>query len=376
VHAVWAIAVLRLALRLELGPEYDTNANRAETVEGAKNVDQPTGSALVRTTARMQLQWSKGASLLRVGGGLGGKIFFNPDVADQNTFVGQLGIDERVTVARFADIGFTLDYYDASQLDVPPPCATQGCVRHRDFRSGAATARVTFVDAPGDLTVTGGYRGFQYKPDANFDFQAAQAGVAVAARLTTGAERQHEIGFAAAYHLERRWYAGPTEHNTCAPGAPIDSTCLLVGPDTRDDWFHEAAFEVSYLGPVLFSTGYALQLNRSSSFGFSLLRHIVTLKLGARLFWQIYGTLKAQVFVNSYLDPVILDRQITTQSLISIEEENRNSVIIDLERPIARTGVAVIARYSLYTNELGASKVDFIRHVVFLGVTYQIGWTR
>jgi hypothetical protein len=375
VTGVIALAVLRLALKLDLGLEYDTNANRAEVVRGCTvECAEPKGSPLVRTTTRFNLSWSKGVSLLRLTAGLGAKIFWFGDVQDQNTLVGHVSLDERLALGRVVDLGFAVDYYDAGQLDVFP-------YNHRDFRTGSATARISFVDAPGDLTLTGGYRGFQYKPDYFFSFQAAQANVFLATRAVAGSgTRTHEVGFSANYHLERRWYAGNRDELrddpqiVCDPGRP-ETGCITNTLERRLDWFHEGLFELNYLGPLLVSTSYAIQLNVSNSFGQSLLRHIFTVRLSARLFWEIYGTVKAQVLYNNYLDPVLLNI-VTSTTPISIEDENRNALIVDLERPIGRTGVAIQARYSLYTNELTSnSPVEFIRHVIYLGVSYKVGWT-
>jgi hypothetical protein len=380
-----ALAVVRLALKLDLGPEYDTNANRAEIVNGAHNPDQPTGSALVRTTTRLSLSWQSGISLLRVSGGLGAKVFFNPEVNDQDTLVGQLAVDERLALHRLLDLGLGIDYYDAGQLEVAPPCAALGCERHRDFRTGSATARLTFGDPHGDVTLLVGYRGFQYKPDYAFSFQGVQATVIASARAIAGSgTRTHEIGLSASYHLERRWFAGyqdqlrndvpeGTSHQ-CGPDFPIYTDCVRNTYDPRNDWYHEGNVEVSYLGPLLISTGYGLQLNLSDSFGHSLLRHVFTFRIAGRLPWQLYATVKAQVLYNSYLDPVLLDQDVNTQRPISIEDENRNALIVDLERPI-KSGVALEARYSFFTNELsGGSPVEFMRHVIYLGVSYNVGW--
>ena len=123
---------------------------------------------------------------------------------------------------------------------------------------------------------------------------------------------------------------------------------------------------------MLVSAAYGLQLNQSNSFGQSLLRHLFTLKLAARLPWQLYLTLKGQLLLTKYLDPMLLDQQVNSQTFISIEDENRNAFIVDLDRPIGETGLAVDARYSLYTNELSASPVSFLRQVVYLGITYRV----
>ncbi len=373
-HGVLLLAALKLTLRLELGPEYDSNANRAEIVQGAAVTDVPTGSFLLRSTVRGSLAWRSGRNTLRAAALIGGKVFFNPDVQDQNMLVGQLGIEDRVRATSWLDLGLSGDYYDVAQQTVNTTCAVVSCDRHRDFRSGSAQARVSFVDDPGELTFTGGYRGFVWKPDPSFDFQAGQATVLAAVRLYAGsAEREHEIDLSASYHLERRLYTGLLEVNNCMPGMPLSDTCIGNGSRNRADWFHEGAVELTWVRVVLVSLAYAIQLNQSNSFGQSLLRHLITLKLSARLPWELYLTLKGQLLVNRYLDPVLLDREVSTQTFVSIEEENRNAFIVDLERPIGRSGLAVEARYSVYTNELGSTPASFQRHVGYLGLSYRVG---
>jgi hypothetical protein len=374
VSGLLVLAVLKLTLRLELGPEYDSNANRAEIVEGAQNNDTPTGSFLMRTTARAGLALRNGSNTLRLTGLVGGKVFFNSAVWDQNMIVGQLVADDRVRVRDWLDLGLAVEYYDATQQSTAPACAVVSCDRHRDFRSGAAVARMSFYNDPGELTIIGGYRGFQWKPDPIFDFHAGQATVLAGVRLYAGApEREHEIDLSASYHLERRFYAGVVDVNSCPPGAPLSPTCVVPGSDPRTDWFHEGTVELSWLRWVLLSASYSIQLNASNSFGQSLVRHLITAKVGARLFWQLYLTLKGQLLVTRYLDPVLLDRQVNTQTFVSIEDENRNAFIADLERPIGRTGMAIVARYSIYTNELTTLPVSFLRQVVYLGISYRVG---
>lgn len=370
-HGLLALAVVRFGLTLSLGPEYDSNANRAEVVAHAESPDAPVGSFLVRTTAEGQLVWRRGINLLRLAGGIGGKVFFNPAVFDQDVGVLQLGAEDRVRVARFLQLGASGDYYDAAQLDVAP-------YRHRDFRSGAALARVYFVDPLGDVTLSGGYRGFQYKPDPYFDFQAAQATARAVARLHFGANQDHELDLASVYHLERRYFPGviqALDESLCPPGHPILDMCLIAAADgtRRADWWHEGGFELTYVGALLVAVGWAAQLDLSNSFGQSLFRQLLTLKLAYRFPWNLYATLKAQLLVTRYLDPVLLDRIIQTATFVTIEDENRNALIVDLERPVGATGLAVDARYSLYTNELSPSPVSFLRHLVYVGLTYRFG---
>jgi hypothetical protein len=374
VHGLLAIAVVRLGLTLSVGPEWDSNANRAEIVTRGETPDTPISSFLLRTMAQGTLSWRQGINLVRASADLGGKIYFNKDVFDQDVLAFRAGGEDRLRVARFLHLALAGDYYDAWQLPVTP-------YRHRDFRSGAVVGRVHFVDPLGEVTLAGGYRGFVYKPDPEFDFQAAQASASAFTRVRFGRDEDHEIDLAASYHLERRLFNGPVDtfnNDNCGDTSDRQRKCLGIpaGAETRADWFHEGGLDLTYVGTVLASVGYAAQLNLSNSFGQSLLRNIITFKLGYRLPWNLYATVKAQLFVTQYFDPVLLDRLINTQSqaFITIEDENRNNVIVDLERPIGRTGLAVLARYSVFTNEISPNKeVKFLRQVVYLGLTYRLG---
>jgi hypothetical protein len=369
VHAFTALAVVRFGLTLSLGPEYDSNANRAEVVAGAESPDQPVGSFLLRTTVFGQLAWRHGRNILVLSANLGGKVYFDPAVFDQDVLVLQLAAEDRVRLAPSFHLALAGDYYDNWQLPVAP-------YRHRDFRSGKALGRIYFVDPLGEVAFSGGFRGVEYKPDPYFNFQAAIGTVYAVARAHFGRDDEHELDVAGSYHFERRFFPGliqELDQTKCLPGHPIQDSCLRAGIVDRADWFHEGGLETTYVGPLLVGLGYGLQLNLSNSFGQSLLRHIFTVKLSYRLPWSLYATVKGQLYVTKYLDPVLLDRAVNSLTFITIEDENRNAVIVDLERPIGDTGLAVNARYSVYTNELSPSPVSFLRQVVYLGLTYRLG---
>src|SRR5688500_6307942 len=105
VTALPLFAVLRLVLRLDVGPEYDSNANRAEQIAGAQNADRPHDAALVRATARLGFQWEKGANVLRLSSTIGGKIFMSSAVLEQSVLVGQVALEDRLRVNRFMELG-------------------------------------------------------------------------------------------------------------------------------------------------------------------------------------------------------------------------------------------------------------------------------
>lgn len=382
-HALTALAVLRLGLWLTVGPEYDSNANRAEIVIGAggpvADADPPQASFLLRTTGQGFLSWIHGINLLSASASLGGKIFFDPAVQDQDVLALQLAVEDRVRVARALHLAVLGDYYDAWQ---------SGTIDHRDFRNGNAQLRGYYLHRLGEIVITGGYRGFQYKPNSTFDFSAGQFTVNDIMRLRFGPSGDHELDFASSYHFEQRFFDGvvqlldeanhpssdPSLAYHCSLGTAIEPRCLLAGSDLRNDRLHEMGVEMTYVGPLLVTIGYGAQLNLSNSFGQSLLRHIFTVKLAYRLPWSLYAAVKAQLYVTKYLDPVLLDPGVNSQAFITIDDENRNALILDLERPIGRTGLAIDARYSWFTNELAAqSTVQFQRHVIYLGLTYRLG---
>ncbi len=381
-HGLTALAVLRLGLSLTVGPEWDSNANRAEVLAGdAQPADPPQASFLVRTTAQGWLSWVTRHNLLRVSASVGGKIFFSPEVQDQDVFVMQLAAEDRVRLARMLHVAVLGDYYDAFQAPVPP-------ARARDFRNGDAQARLYVPHKLGELVLTGGFRGFEYKPNPAFNFLAGQLGVNAIARLRLGPAQDQELDFASSYHVEQRFFAGVVDYlnesqhvpapstgmPACSLGQPIQAYCLMAGSDLRNDWLHEMGVEATWVGPLLVSLGYGMQLDRSNSFGQSLLRHIFTVKLAYRLPWSLYAAAKAQVYLTRYLDPVLLDPGVNSQTFVTIDDENRNALVLDLERPIGGTGLAIDARYSWFTNELAAqSAVRFQRHVIYLGLTYRVG---
>ena len=373
-HVLVLLAMLKLTLRLELGPEYDTNANRSEVVTGAVNPDPPVGSALVRTTARLGFAWKRGRSLLRLSAGLGSKIFVERAVADQDVVVAQAGLDEKLRLSRHAEVSILGDYYDAYQHLVPSTCTD--CLRRRDFRTGQGGLRLTLAGGPGTFWVGGGYRGFQYKPDGYFDFHAPSGEVGASVGTQLGREDDpHDLTISASYRIEHRSYSGVQQLRNnvpgCEPDLPLAEGCLVRGSRTRVDDFHELGVDVTYVGVVLASLGYALQLDRSNSFGQSLLRHVVTLRLGYRLPWHLYATAKAQLLVSNGLDRVQLDPQVSNLTFATIEDENRNALILDLEREIPRLRLAVDARYSFFASQLGAQQTSFARQVAYLGLTYR-----
>ena len=380
VHALVLIAAVKFSLQLETGPEYDSNAPRAERLDDGSyspQVGPPTGSPLWRATANALLAWRHGPNVLRLTGTLGGKAFFLPEVLDQNALVGQLTLDDKIQLKPKFWLCVAADYYDVGQLDAHGPIGTNSTVRHRDFRSGSASLALAFDVQGSHLSLDGGFRGVEYKPDDRYNFNGGFGHATLFRRFSLGdPEQPHEIDLFTGYRIEHRFFRGEAQKDNCSPGASGMCDLPIVGSGTaRSDWFQESSFEVTYVRSFLLSLGYTLTLDLSNSFGESLVRHTVASKVGVRLPWQLYATAKIQFlfthFLNAQKFPALAE-----QTFISLDEENRNSLVVELERAVWRRDLFVKVRYSLYTNELTSAPVDFQRHVIFLGIRYKWEITR
>src|SRR5262245_18858595 len=109
---------MRLALRLEVGPEYDSNANHVrDPSPGSQDDVHPASSFLARVTTRGRLSWSDGAgSSLRLNLDLGGRFFFAPEAAPQDVAVLRFTGDARTTAGRSTVLSLSGDYLEAFQF--------------------------------------------------------------------------------------------------------------------------------------------------------------------------------------------------------------------------------------------------------------------
>src|SRR5207302_875265 len=118
-------AVLRLGLRLELSPEYDSNVDRVEegpplvvsAADGSRqqvtvDVPPPVGSFLLRTTARGTLSLTSGRNALRLSLDLGGKWFFSSAARQQDQVVLRTALDVHRRFGEHTTLGLTGDYWD------------------------------------------------------------------------------------------------------------------------------------------------------------------------------------------------------------------------------------------------------------------------
>ncbi len=370
-----AFAVLRFGLKLEIGPEYDSNANRVETWRTPEVVspDEPIASFLLRSTAAATLSWRAGPNTLRAGATLGGKLFFADEAKPQDVAVEQLVLDDSLRVGKRLVLGAGGDFYDATQwnacappsfgggdLVLSPSVGDPSC--HRDFRTGGGRAQAIVLLGPADLTLSAGGREFLWKPDDEFSFESGFAQLSAGLHLRSGdPDDESEWDLELSGRFEQRAF-----HGAALASATDDGSLTSA---RRADADTVASASITWVGPLLAGLAYALDWNRSTSYGQSYLRHLVTMKLAADLGWKVVATFKAQLTFTSYAQPTA----VTTGALIplTIDDENRDAIVFDLERPVGG-GAAVSARYSVYRNGVSNATLDYFRQTVFLGLGYRL----
>jgi hypothetical protein len=371
----FAVAILRLAMRVEAGPEYDTNANRAEVYTNPPAVPPgdspppgPIASFLLRATASGQLAWAAGPSLLRLQLNVGGKLFFADAARPQDAGVVQAGASEAVRIGKRFALGLGGDYYDAYQwIDCPTlisggvPQPDTAC--HRDFRTGSGRLEANLGGSLFDAQLAAGGRFFTWKPDDALSFDGVWGTAQAGAHLRSGNSDdgdEAEWDLTLAGRVEWRRYHGPELFSNDDPGSPLSPS--------RDDTDVLGTAQLSYLGPLLAQAAYTIDYDRSNSFGQTYLRHLVTLKVAFELGWKIVATTKVQLVFITYKDPVALTSGMIVP--LSIEDENRDALVVDLERPIGR-GFSLSARYSRFSNGVSTSVLAYERQVVYLGLAWR-----
>ncbi len=215
-----------------------------------------------------------------------------------------------------------------------------------------------------------GLRDFVLKPDRSYDIQAPTASVDLRrARETEDGAADWEAAIRGAY--ERRAFDGaPFVEPPCPT---VTSTCPPVpGTGSRLDHFVTGAADVSRAGRVLLGAGYAVHVNRSNSFGETVLRHFFTAHVAAALPLDLYVALRAEILFARYADHVVVAQADSVgRTFVSIEDENRNNVRVDLSRNLSER-LQLIARYTYYANELGANDVSYRRQTALISLAFPI----
>jgi hypothetical protein len=365
----------RWSAEASAGFEYDSNATRLDTDPAS-------------TAARVDGAAFRGAATLlggvRLGQHLGmsaaydlaGRVFLNAAARGQDALIHRLTTGVGVVLGPGISLRLTGLYHEGFQRESRPG-VTGGALY--DFRLLDGRLSLGLDLAPGlAATLAGGAHRFTFKPTEALGFDAATAGVTLDVHRAVGqGRRESELDLSASYLLALRYFEQAMEL-ACAPDLP---TCTPTLPDQivtfphpvirRRDLLHRVGLDATWVKQVLLSVGYGFIASQSSSHGLGYHRHEVQLKLVAPLFLKIYGTVLLRARFLRYDQPD-RPRSAVDPDALGFEEENRSMAVVQLEREVVR-GLRVVLRYSLFVGDLLAPEVEALRHLLYLGVTYQRG---
>lgn len=334
---------LRYDLRGEVGGEYDSNVHRTEIVDGATN-PPIVGSALARVALIGHLaDVVADRQQLALSATLAGKLFAAPAAHDEDVALAASSARWRVALGPDAGLAAQGVYYEAFQRSSSDPAAADD---RRDFRSLTPTLQLDRrVTDDTVLIGAAGYRWFTFKSDRDFDFRGPLASLDL--RWTReSADRATDWELTTGAGVEQRAFAGAAA--VAAGTTPAPATAA------RKDTFVVGHVELTRAGWLLLGAGYALQWNDSNSYGDALARHVLSARLAMPLPLDCYLAARAELIFARYRDAVTPTTIDTTGKLLSIDDENRSSLRVDVSRALSDR-LLLLARYTLYANEIGVS---------------------
>jgi hypothetical protein len=356
----------RLNLRAEAGLEIDTNAHRTELIAGVPNPPIVTSTLERFVLVGTLNDVAAPGEAVSIAATFAGKLFNSPQATDEDVAIAQTSLAWQHALRPGAALTVSGAYYEAFQRASANLLDAED---RRDFRSLAPTLQLTWpLSDRIDLSASGGYRWFVFKPDRDFDFSAPTAGAELrwAYQPENGADWEALAGAG----FERRAFGGPALIGNCP-----QQGLACSGPDQRQDNFLNSHIELTRVGQVLAGVGYGLQYNRSNSYGETVLRHALSVRFAAR-FLGIVLALRGELLLARYAQPPPLT-QVTVGAATSIESldsENRSTLRVDLSRDLT-DWLRVFARYTYYVNETtSGSPVSYHRQTALLSLV--VSWDR
>jgi len=351
-----AAETVRYKLQSEIGLEYDTNPGRQERVDNdpdpAPITPSPGGRLVVGGLSTLKLS-SKSVLIARLQAAARG---FSETLARKDSVgivQGSLALATRFGVASRARLSLSL--YDAYQEDQPGA---------RAFRSVLPRLQLSHGLPLGVVNATAGYRWFEFKPESAFSFSGPRASVAWQfAKSGQEDPETYELGadwlFSLTASYERRGFRRLFSE--------IDPDSAL---SSRTDNFLGLLADTSRTTDFLIGGGFGAFLNDSNSRPDGLVRFFVYVKGAVLLPLDITASWRAELLYTSYAVPLTLARDpVTGTARTSLDDENRNTVRLELARPVA-AGWRASLRAILYTNELGTGPVRYRRQSLLLSAVY------
>ncbi len=372
-------------LAMEAGAEYDSNVHRVDGTDPA----QQRGAPLFRLGARTYVSNRSGGGVLsRLFVLAATKTFATREAQNENAFIFQGNGETSIGLvgpiwAGIRASGYTAKNYElASPQGAPAPNPNP-----EDMQALVVLPPRTFSLAGADLfailpgpdqhriTAAVGLRYFQFDSEKTSDWWSDSYGIQYAASFPLGRQEDgRSLDVAATYFLQRRdYFRGDAFTTSCPDDVPQGGDCSRPanspGVHNRADLFHSLGAEVLYSGGLLAKARYELSLVDSNSYGQSVLRQRLELKLVTELFDSGYFlTVAGAVLLNLYLDALPLT-DVDRQTFITIEEENRNSLALGLSHDFDQ--LELEARYTIFSNEFASDETAFRRQTFYLGAVYR-----
>ncbi|MBN1944251.1 MAG: hypothetical protein JW797_01190 [Bradymonadales bacterium] len=136
--------------------------------------------------------------------------------------------------------------------------------------------------------------------------------------------------------------------------------------NARQDADHVVGASVAYNGPFMVNLDLYWQRNLSNSYGKRFSRFIGRLTGAFPLPWEFIANLQGSLQQTGFDEGVLVDPTFT------VEDENRNSLVVAISRPITSWLRAEI-RYSWYTQEFGGDESTYQRHLIYGGLIADSG---
>jgi hypothetical protein len=151
-------------------------------------------------------------------------------------------------------------------------------------------------------------------------------------------------------------------------GIRCTSVEMCPGPadaGRRRDRFAVAQVEVTRAGGFLVAAGLSGHLNASNSYGESLVRGLVHARAVVLLPFELSLSGRGELVFTRYREQVPVARNLAGQPLVSIEDESRSTLRLELARPLGGH-VDLGLRYTLYGDELATGPAHYRRQTALL----------
>ena len=347
----------RYGLRAEVAAEYDSNPGRVEVIDGEPTgrSQEIVGSPVGRLALSGDLFVPVGTSQsLSLAASAAGKLFARPEARDEDVVVTEASGAWSVLAGQRTSVSLVGAYAEAFQRQ---------SIEARDYQSTAPGLRLEQgLGEGGLLTVGVGYRWLIWKPQPGLDF-AGPSAVASYRHFLPGEGGAADWEWSAAATAELRNFTG----NRC-----LEDAC--PGPLTagaRRDQFFTVSAQANRTAGFLLGGGLAVHGNVSNSFGESLVRGLVNVRAVVLLPADLSLSGRAELVLAYYPDGLPLVRNVMTGTTdVNLEAEGRSTVRLELVRALGKHLDGGL-RYTLYTNELGATPVHYLRQTAMLFVAVQ-----